>query len=779
MNFRALLLINLWVALPAMAQEPAPPAREEAAPLVANPARDLYDYASFSYTQAQKEKDPKRRKQSYRAASKSFDKFLRTFPKNPKALESWYFLALCYREIDEPKASRSCFESVATNWATGKYVEASALFLASDDYKAEKWASAAKWFKIVVTTTQDDKVKHEALYRRFLCYNKLEDNRNILLSLKAVLAEKGSPFEEKARLALARLYQNTQNQRQAYEHYILLTNSQTRDIRAEAVLQAALTAQKLGDKTLTKKWFKKALTEKGLKEQHANTQLALMGLHYEDREWADVIATYKMGNFKLAEKAQQQRLIMTAKSHEALGNKDEVLNFYEKISKLSPGSATSYQAAYSVLIRDHGKKARNFPRLAETFLKNYAAANPKDAKIHSIRLLLAEHYYGAKSYARAIGHYRDLNLKLIDPSNVLGVRYHVAKTQLALKDEDGSFAAISAFIQQFPSASQVTQLRLDRAELLTSSGREAEAVNDYQSVFSATDDQNLKRVILLRLAAVYQEQKDWINFATTQKRLLLLPELDLKTKASAHFWLGWNEFRLKQPAKAEPYLRKAREMDPKTFTTKVGPLLVRSAYQAEETSLLEKEINLLRASSTKTKLPSAIVRWLGATLSKEGEHKRAWPFLHEGLADKTSPASPLIWKLYTQSSIETAHFADALRGADAILTLEQNAYRKAEALHLKGQANLGLKNYNEARQATSDALDLRPQGDLDVRLRIFAGDIDMAAGDPGAAIKHYTIVESLYAKTAADKEESLAKVLAALKAIGTPESLKQLKNYQK
>jgi hypothetical protein len=62
---------------------------------------------------------------------------------------------------------------------------------------------------------------------------------------------------------------------------------------------------------------------------------------------------------------------------------------------------------------------------------------------------------------------------------------------------------------------------------------------------------------------------------------------------------------------------------------------------------------------------------------------------------------------------------------------------------------------------------------------MFAGDIDIAAGKPDAAIRHYIVVESTYAKTAADKKEALAKVISTLKAIGTPKALELLKDYQK
>ena len=781
MKSPAFLLIVLGTVLSSLGQEP-PPARpkiEEVEPLKADPARDLFDFATLNYNSALEEKDPKEREQAYRSAAKTLDKFIRAFPENEKALDAWYFLGMCYRQIGEDKASRTCFEAAAINWKSGKFVEASSLYLASDAYKSKQWFSAAKWFKIVADTTTNEKIKHESLYRRFLCFSKLEDKENTLLALKTVLADEDTPFNETARLALARFHQSEQSHRQAHEQFTLLASSKKDDIRAEAVLQAALTAQELGDKKLTKEWFEKALRETALKDIRGKTQLALMNLHYADKEWDGVITAFKVGNFNLAKEAQLQRLIMAAKSYDALGKKVDVLKLYEQISKLSPGSASSYQAAYRVLIRDHERKDHNFAPSAESFLKNYAADNPRDPKIHSIRLLLAESYYARKDYQRAIDHYRVLDLTLIDESNALGVRYHVAKTQLSLKNEKGALAAIDAFIKKFPEAKQSTQLRLDRAELLTSKGRETEALDDYQAVLDATGDQKLKRAILLRLAAVYQEKKDWQKFAAMQTKILMLLGLDQKAQASANFWLGWNELRLKKPDHAAPFLRKARILDPKTFTSKVGPLLVRSAYQAENTSLLEKEINLLRKDSPETKLPSTILRWLGATLSKDGHHTRAWPFLDEGLKDKENPASPLIWKLYTQSSLTTDRNEEALKGAESILTLEKNAYRKAEAYYYKSRAHTGIKQFNDARQATSDALDLRPQGELNYRLRTFAGDIDIAQGKPAAALKHYVIVESLYSKSPEEKKEALKKVISTLKAIGTPAALEQLKEYQK
>lgn len=770
------LLLTLGLLAPSAAQEPD--GNEPDNPLTVDPARDLFDFATLNYNSARDEKDVTKKRRTYLSAAKAFDKFIRKFPRDPKSLEAWYFLGMSYRNLGEAKASRTCFETAATRWKTGKYVEASALFLASDDYKAENWGSAAKWFQIVATTTQNPEIKHQSLYRRFLCFNKLDDRGSMALALKAVLAEPGSPYEESARLALARLYRDNSSPREAHQQFAMLANAKDDQIRAEAILQAALTAQTLKDKTLTKTWFKKALAEKGLKDINGKTQLALMNLHHQDKEWQEVVETYRAGNFALGQKSGLQRLIIAAKAYDALGNEKEVERLYAEISRLSPGSATSFEAAYRVLVKEHESKSTRFPRSAESFLKTYGGTKAGDSKTHSVRLLLAEHYYAAKNYKSALDQYRLLDLSRVDSSNALGVRYHVAKTQLALKNEKGALAAIDAFIKTFPDANQSLQLRLDRAELLDSVGRRAEAVGDYQAILKTTTDPKLKRILTLRLAAIYQEKEDWTNFALTQKKILELPGLDNKTAAASHFWLGWNELRLKNLDLAVPYLRQARTLDPKTYTAKVGPLLIKNAFAEEKLEMLEEEIVFLKKEVPESKVSPDILRWLGAKLIQGGETKRGWPFLHDGLEDTTKDAAPLLWKLYAQSSLKLGKNQEALTAANKLLAMEENSYRKAEALAIKAKAHTGLKQYKEARQATSDALDLRPQGDLNIRLRFLAGDIDIAAGKPADAIRHYIVVESTYAQTPTDKKEAREKVISTLKAIGSPEALEMLKKYQ-
>ena len=54
----------------------------------------------------------------------------------------------------------------------------------------------------------------------------------------------------------------------------------------------------------------------------------------------------------------------------------------------------------------------------------------------------------------------------------------------------------------------------------------------------------------------------------------------------------------------------------------------------------------------------------------------------------------------------------------------------------------------------------------------------MAAKKSGEALRHYLIVESLYSKSPEDKKAAAAKVVSCLKAIGTPEALKKLPEFE-
>lgn len=773
-----LLVFALIPLLPAQEAVPEPPKVEPIDPLEAQPSRDIFDLATLYYNAASETLDPEKKLQNYRLASRRFDRFIRSFPQDKKTIDAWYFLALCYRQLDEPEASKACFETIATRWDTGKYVAGSALHLARDHYEKKKWKSAAKWFRILARTTDNQKVRHESLYRIFICFNELQDQNKIRESLDAILLDPKTPFRETAKIALARVHQDAKDHRKAFTLFSQIASSQKPEIAGEATLQAAQCAQALNDGELSLIWFVKALEHPALREWRGHTQLSLMNLHYQGKSYREVVHTYEKGKFKLAPQPHLQRLIIAAKSYEAVNREKDALRLYQEISRLSPESDTGLQASYRILVHSHSIKNRNFAKKGEKFITRYQEKFTNDRRIHSARLLLAEHYFDQKDHHRALSHYQKLNQKLIDPTNRIIIRYHEAKCHLALNNNEQSLASIAAFQRDFPKSKQFRQLRLQRAELLTTLKRNTEAISDYQSILDDASDPKLKSIILQRLAAIYQENNNRVEFTTIQRQILLLPNISDQLKANAQFSLGVENFRLKKYSEAAQQLRIARKMFPHDFTAPAAPLLIRCAYQAGDLKILEAEITALRTVDSEAKVPKPIMQWLGATLSKKGQHLRAWPFLNESLKE-TESVTALIWKLYADSSLATKNHQEALRAAIARHELETHPFRKAEAFYQKSIAHQKLKQYDDARQATDDALSLRPEGELNLSLRIFAGDIEIAANQPQEALRHYIVVESLYAKTREQKIAVTKKLIAALKSLNSSKAQEQLIKYER
>ena len=88
MKFFALLLCLVVFA----SGQEAPPAVGDKQPLVANPTRDVFDFATLIYNTAADEKDPVKKKEGFLQAARKFDAFLRAYPKDEKALDSsWGF----------------------------------------------------------------------------------------------------------------------------------------------------------------------------------------------------------------------------------------------------------------------------------------------------------------------------------------------------------------------------------------------------------------------------------------------------------------------------------------------------------------------------------------------------------------------------------------------------------------------------------------------------------------------------------------------------------------
>lgn len=741
-------------------------AAQEPADLKADASRDLFDLATLYYSEGVR--DPA----SYRLAARTFERLLQRFPRHPRGVEARYFLALSYQNSGATGKAHQRFRETAAIAPSGKFLTGALLQLASSAFEAQDWTRAARLFQRLSQDAEDEKIQQESLYRLFLSHHHLNDEKKAIDALEAYLATAATTYRETAQRSLAQLYQKSGRLAEAFTLYAELARSKDQTTSAEATLQAALITRETGEKKLALSWFSAAYRHPGLEKWRGQSQLTLMDLAAEREDWPTVLRLFQGQRHLLPAKAATHRLQLAAKAFEKTGKPQDALALYQELERADPKNSSARDTAYRLAVQSYQRNSRSFPKLARDFLHRYPPPQ-HPVQGHPILFLAAETAYRRKDYTAAAHHFNNLDLDHLDPANHRSALLHHAVALLELAQEEPALAAIAHYLEAFPKSKQAPDLRLRRAELLTSLGRTVEAKPDYL-VLTQSPEPKVKVLALQRLAVLYREEKDYQNFADIQRRLLTLPDLSKQQEASSHFWLGWESYRVQNFPNARRHLGKARDLSPRLFTGKVAPMLTRIAYQEEDLDALEQELALWQKSPERASIPADIRTWLAATLASQEQYTRAWNiFKNTGWES----AKPQIQRLYLRTALGTSHFTEVLAASKILLPQEGNPYRKAELHHARARAFLHLKRFDDARDSITEALKLRPTGRLDYDLRLLAGEVEMAAAQPEAALRHFLLVDSLYAKSPEEKATARRKLRLCLELIGTPEALAQLKKY--
>lgn len=759
------------------AQEPVTPVGPAPIrPLISHPARDLFDLATLFFRDAESSsRDQESKRRDLRLANRYFARFLQQFPGHQKATEAAYFLALSHQKLGETDQAMANFQKVAATQPAnpGPFYNGALIALASHAFDQKNYAAAIPPFQQILQTTQDPRVREEATYRLFLSHYRLNQTQPAITTLEQYL-ELPSPspsLRHKAQLTLAQLYQKTGRLPDALDVFQNLAETAPPAQGNIALLSAARLARQLEQPDRARLLHQQILANPGLKKHHGQAQLILMDRAAAAKDWTEVLRLRQLGNFSLPPAARPQRDLLTARAYEATGRADEALTHYKR-SGTDQGKKAGFDAAYRLLVKNYQSNPDRFPKPARKFLQQHKNS-PQIRELTTIRFLLATQLFNQKQYQQVLKLHRQINLTQLDPANHRTALFQRAISSAEKAPPAEALAAINRYLSEHPETAQSPKLQLERATILARLDRETEAIPDYQSL-AKHPDSRLQTHALQALASIYRKQDNTPAFLQTQRDLLALPNLTDAQRATAHFWLGREAFRQKQAPRAKSNLEKARKLAPKTFSPKVGPLLVRLAYQANDLDQLEREINTLQELKATADIPADITSWLAATLSQQGKHPRAWR-----LFSSTDPAdlAPALQRAYLNSALALGKNQAALGTAARLLATETDPWRKAQLHFQTAQAHLAQGDFDPARQATSDALDLHPTGDLDFDLRLLAGQIEMAADQPRDALRHFLLTDTLYATDPVKKALARQHLRVCLQTINTPESQQQLKKF--
>ncbi|MDQ8189642.1 tetratricopeptide repeat protein [Roseibacillus persicicus] len=779
-NRSTLCFLTGWAVLSsAEAQQPQPaPAPPEPAPLTADPARDLYEAAQLAYAEAKSAKQSDARKIAYESSLRTFERFRKAFPNDRRATEAQFYIASCYEKLGNKDQALSVYTSLANSGASGPLVEAAAQQVANTYYQNKNYEAAEPLFARLATVATKAETRHIALFQRALCLQHLDRTDDLKAALRAVVFDSGSPYQEKARAAISALYVKTGEKSRAYSNYKILAESKDAKVAADATLQSALLAREL-KKPESNQWFVRILQNPQLAEWHGKAQLTLMSQAYDAKDYPQIIKLYERGNYKLPRDQDAQRIAMAAEAYRLTGDGDTANELYARLSKVSTNKNQAFDAGYAVLTREYQKGQASFLKAGEDFLKKYEAAHNEDPRVDNVHLMLAEKYSASRNYTKAAQQYGSINLSRIDAANIPRVRYRLAYARMKSGDRKGARDSFNVFLEKHPADKNAVRALAHRAAIQVALGAEEAATADYELLLSRTNEAAFRLQALSGMAELFRKKENFPKLISTHQRLLKeFPKRPVREVAASHFILGWSYFKQDQTDLALPQFQQARQLNPSGLGKDATIHLALIYFARQDEKALQPELDRLLKEFPDSGLPRPVYAWLGAKRASDGAYAEAWKYLNKAATpNKPGDTKPAVWKAYALSAEALGHHQETLQACDILLPLEESAYLRAVLLHRKSKALLGLRQYRGASEVAKQALELKPQGELNAQLRVTLGDIARSQDDLDGALSHYVVVAEIIG-TGDTKTAAIRRAIEAYEEKGDATSLAASAKYK-
>jgi tetratricopeptide (TPR) repeat protein len=761
--------------------EPVPDseAEQEPAPLTADPARDLFEAAELAYAEARTATKEEKKKVAYESAVRTFQRFLKAFPENPRASKARFYLAVSQEKLGHSEEALASYAALVLSNAEGAFAEAACQKVATTYYENQKFDQAETFFGKLAQLASKPETRHYALYQRALCLQKLDRPEELKDALRAVVFDDGSPFSDKARAAIASLYQKDGDTQRAYANYQILANNADKKLAAEATLQSALMARELGKETEAAQWFRRILSTTALEKWHGRARLTLMSDAFQKKDYASTLAFYEEGNEKLSEKQEAQRIAMAAESYRRTGREEQADTLYARLAEISPDQGQAFDAAYAVLTKQYREDNASFFQAGLKFLQKYEKERNDDPRVDNVHLMLAEKYYDSRQFENAAQQYNSINLLRIAPDNVSRLRYRLAFSRMKADRQQEARESFNVFLANHPDDKLAPRALAHRASLnLALKDREA-ALLDYQKLLSSTRTKTLRRQALTGLAQLYREDEDYPKLIEVHRKLLAeFPERSPRERAASNFVMGWALFKEDKLSEALPLLKKARELNPEGLGKDATLHLALIYFSRQEEEALQNELDRLLTEFPDSQLPRPVYAWLGAKRAAQGSYPEAWKYLNQAVTpERPDETKTAVWKAYSKTAEALGNHREALVATEILIPREESAYLKAVLIHRKAKALLGLRQFEKATAAAKKALELKPQGKLNGELRLTMGDIARVQGNIEEALSYYTVVAELMGD-ASSKDTALRRLIDAYEAKGDSTSLAQARRYR-
>lgn len=718
-------------------------------------------------------------KKEYNRATSEYERYLSLYPSGGDRQAAFFRLAESHRQLRNVNAARKSYEALLLGYNDGEFVGPAAYRIAELCFDEANYPDALAYFRKASVRIKDPAIALSARYNIARCQEVLKSASEAIQSYEDVLTvTDNNPFREASRLSLARLLASVGRRTDAIAQYDALIKETTKPaLKAESTVRQALLLQEAGKTDKAVAAFNRAIAMPDIGNWKETAAIGLLRAAYEGKNYQQVLDTFRATGADFSAEAQPEVLLIAANSNRQLGKDNAARPLYEQIIRDYPGSNYAKDAQYYRLVSLYNLNA---PELLSE-VDAYIAQNPEAGERRDqLTLMKAEALYKTRKYAAAAPLYASLDDSRLNSALKAEALFKLGwcQTQAQPRNNDAIIDAYTAFLRQYPAHKLAPTALAQRAVSYQQKQNFKLALADFDQLLSrypqATKEQELA---LEQKALILGQQNDNQGMAETFKALLRkFPSSAAAGKAN--FWIGWAAGESRNYKDAIAPLEAARKLDKEHYGERATRLLLQSHRITENRDALAKEVDI--AEENKTKVPSDFLRWLGTEYFHAGDATHAEKYLTR-LTAQAVPAELHAedWLILGSTRTKLGKWADAEKALQAYLGKVSEPSQQATGHLALGEAQLGAKQFEEAKKSADAALTLQPEGRLNAQGRMLSGDIAMAQNDAAAAAKFYYSVTLLFGDDSELTPKALTQaILAYRKAGDTAQAAKVLNELQ-
>ena len=779
---RAVILSRLLLVavLAVAAAPPSAPAQFPGAIQPYNNAEDLYARANRIYEYGRETQNYHESHRALRTAVPLFKEFLNVAPGHELAQKARYRLGMSQLLTGELQEAEGNFELIIRRYRTGHYVATAAYRLAAQHYNAGKWAKAAPYFRTAALQADKPDLRHKSLYYQARCLILADRSEAAIKTLEQMIGDQSNPFRDYARLAVGQIYAAGGRHEDAIAQFEqLLTHTTAPQERAQALLAAGVSSAALNDKERAEEYLNKTIDSPGLDQKYkARAQLSLMKMRFKNKDYQGTIQQLGRGSFTGEDQTLSEIYMLAGRTFAQLDRHHEAIRYFFNAQRLSSTSNLGFEASYRRLLSFYQINDPNVPSQVDAFVELYGELKTEKTWVEEAKLMKAESLLHQNSRQRAALAYSAVLPEKLPEHLRPDLLFKRGWALASSGDHNSAVQSLSRFVASYPEHPRLLHALTRRGHSYLQLGDRGSALKDFERVLASEPEPELAAFVQQNTGRIYREDRRYQDLIDGYTRLLRQhPGLSQNAVAHANYWIAWACYKLEKYEDCRPHFEKARDIAPHLYREPAGTHLMLAAYYLKDPVLLKTQVDRLRMDAPNKMLPVNMLTWLGLQMFQRGDFKSADDYLTiASTPDEPSYTDLIVWRHLAKARVEMGHFNRAMEIIPIMLEREKRDFWKADAFLDKTHALIGQEEWEDAREAAHQGLQLDPPGAVRAGLHMSLGEIAMHRKDYESAAASFLRTADLFIEDTQIKPLALQRAAEALEAGGETERAKAVRD---